>query len=124
MSDKAVITCALTGVLTDPQQHPVPVTPEQMAREARAAWDEGATVMHVHLRRQEPGQGHLPSWDPQVSREVQQAIREACPGVVINHTTGVVGPDIDGALACVRETAPELAACNAGSLNCCRCCCG
>ena len=31
MSDKAVITCALTGVLTDPRHHPVPVTPEQMA---------------------------------------------------------------------------------------------
>ena len=117
MSDKVVITCALTGVLTDPVQHHVPVTPEQMAREARAAWDEGATVMHVHIRQQTPGKGHLPSWDPKVSLEVQQAIREACPGVIINHTTGVVGPDYQGALACVRETRPEMAACNAGSLN-------
>ena len=117
MSDKVVITCALTGVLTDPARHPVPVTPEQMAREAKAAWDEGATVMHVHLRRQEPGQGHLPSWDPAVSSEVQQAIRDACPGVIINHTTGVVGPDYRGALDCVRATRPEMAACNAGSLN-------
>ena len=32
---KTVVTCALTGVLTDPAQHHVPVTPEQMAREAR-----------------------------------------------------------------------------------------
>ncbi len=23
--DKAILTCALTGVLTNPQQHPVPV---------------------------------------------------------------------------------------------------
>ena len=30
MSDKAVITCALNGVLTDPKQHNVPVTPEQI----------------------------------------------------------------------------------------------
>ena len=37
MSDKAVITCALNGVLTDPKQHHVPVTPEEMAREAKAA---------------------------------------------------------------------------------------
>ena len=36
-SKKAVITCALTGVLTDPEQHHVPVTPEQMAKEARRA---------------------------------------------------------------------------------------
>lgn len=117
MSNKAVITCALTGVLTDPEQHHVPVTPEQMAREARAAWDEGATVMHIHIRQQSPGKGHLPSWDPKVSLEVQQAIREACPDVIINHTTGVVGPDYTGALDCVRQTRPEMAACNAGSLN-------
>ncbi|MBX9590724.1 MAG: 3-keto-5-aminohexanoate cleavage protein [Hyphomonadaceae bacterium] len=37
MSTKAVITCALTGVLTDPRQHPVPVTPEAMAREGELA---------------------------------------------------------------------------------------
>ena len=29
--DACVITCALTGVLTDPRRHPVPVTPEEMA---------------------------------------------------------------------------------------------
>ncbi|MDR3469744.1 MAG: 3-keto-5-aminohexanoate cleavage protein [Xanthobacteraceae bacterium] len=117
MSDKAVITCALNGVLTDPKQHHVPVTPEEMAREARAAFDAGASVMHVHLRQQAPGKGHLPSWEVAVSREIQQAIREACPGVIINHTTGVTGPDYAGALACIRETRPEMAACNAGSLN-------
>ncbi len=117
MSDKAVITCALNGVLTDPKQHHVPVTPEEMAREARAAFDAGASVMHVHLRQQAPGKGHLPSWEVAVSREIQQAIREACPGVIINHTSGVAGPDYAGALACIRETRPEMAACNAGSLN-------
>lgn len=117
MSDKVIITCALTGVLTDPKQHHVPVTPEEMAREAKAAFDAGASVMHVHLRRQEPGKGHLPSWDPEVSLAVTQAIRAACPGVVINHTTGVVGPDYQGALDCIRQTKPEMAACNAGSLN-------
>ena len=61
--------------------------------------------------------GHIPSWDVNLSKEVQQAIREACPGVIINHTTGVSGPNYQGALDCVRETAPEMAACNAGSLN-------
>jgi len=117
MSDKVVITCALNGVLTDPKQHHVPVTPEEMAREAKAAFDAGATVMHVHLRQQAPNKGHLPSWEVAVSREIQQAIREACPGVIINHTTGTSGPNYKGALDCVRETRPEMAACNAGSLN-------
>ena len=117
MSDKAVITCALNGVLTDPRQHHVPVRPEEMAREAKAAFNAGASIMHIHLRQQEPNRGHLPSWDVSVSREIQQAIREACPGVIINHTTGTSGPNYKGALDCVRKTRPEIAACNAGSLN-------
>jgi len=117
MTDKAVITCALNGVLTDPRQHHVPVTPEEMAAEAKAAYDAGASVMHIHLRQQGPGKGHLPSWDVELSKAVQAAIRAACPGVIVNHTSGVVGPDYVGALACIRETRPEIAACNAGSLN-------
>ena len=31
MSQKAILTCALNGVLTNPAQHKVPVTPEEMA---------------------------------------------------------------------------------------------
>lgn len=117
MSDTAILTCALTGVLTNPRQHPVPVTPAQMAREARDAFNAGASVMHVHLRMQDEGLGHLPSWDPDVAQSVIGAIRLACPGVIINLTTGVIGPDISGPVACIRRVKPEIAACNAGSLN-------
>ncbi len=115
--DKAILTCALTGVLTDPAQHPVPVTPAQMAAEARDAFNAGASVMHVHVRQQGAGLGHLPSWDPDVMEDVVGAIRAACPGVIINLTTGVVGKDISGPLDCIRRIKPEIAACNAGSLN-------
>ena len=115
--EKAILTCALTGVLTNPKQHPVPVTPAQMAAEARDAFNAGASVMHVHVRNQDEGMGHLPSWDPEVMASVVDAIRAACPGVIINLTTGVVGKDISGPLACIRRVKPEIAACNAGSLN-------
>jgi uncharacterized protein (DUF849 family) len=115
--DKAILTCALTGVLTNPLQHPVPVTPAQMAAEARDAFNAGASIMHVHLRMQEEGYGHMPSWDPDVAEAVVNAIRAACPGVVINLTTGVIGKDISGPAACLRRVKPEAAACNAGSLN-------
>src|SRR5207248_11651596 len=110
MSDKAVITCALNGVLTDPKQHNVPVTPEEMAGEAKAAFNAGASVMHIHLRQQAPGKGHLQSWEVNVSREIQQAIREACPGLIINHTTGTSGPNYQGARDCVSETKPVTGA--------------
>ena len=115
--DKAILTCALTGVLTNPKQHPVPVTPAQMAAEARDAFNAGASIMHVHLRMQEEGLGHMPSWDPDVAESVVNAIRAACPGVIINLTTGVIGKDVSGPLACIRRVKPEIAACNAGSLN-------
>ncbi|GAB4524857.1 MAG: 3-keto-5-aminohexanoate cleavage protein [Amphiplicatus sp.] len=117
MSDKAIITCALTGVLTDPRQHPVPVTPEAMAAEAKRAYDAGASVMHVHYRDQRPGKGHLPTWDPAICNEINAAIRAACPGVVINMTTGVVGQDYAHVLDYLRACKPEMAACNAGTLN-------
>lgn len=115
--DKAVITCALTGVLTDPRQHPVPVTPEELAASAREAYDAGAACMHVHFRQQGEGRGHLPSWDPSLAVEIAQAIRAACPGVILNFTTGTVGRDQSGPVACIRAGKPEIAACNAGSLN-------
>ena len=115
--NKAVVTCALNGVLTNPAQHPVPVTPDEMARSAEDAYNAGASIMHIHLRRQEPGMGYLPSWDPDVAQEAVDAIRARCPGVLINLTTGVVGPDISGPLACLERIKPEMAALNAGSLN-------
>ena len=117
MSDIAIITCSITGVLTDPAQHHVPVTPEQLAQEARRAYDAGASVVHVHFRKQEEGKGHLPSWEPAVAKACVDAMRAACPDIIINQTTGVVGPSYQGPLDCLRATRPEMAACNAGSLN-------
>ncbi|MBK7862389.1 MAG: 3-keto-5-aminohexanoate cleavage protein [Archangiaceae bacterium] len=118
MADKkAVITCALTGVLTDPQQHHVPVTPEQMAVEAKRARDAGASIVHVHMRSQDEGMGRLPSWDPVVAKNICDAIKAAAPDLILNLTTGVVGPDIAGPVACLEAVKPEMAALNAGSLN-------
>jgi len=117
MSDLAVITCALTGVLTNPAQHPVPVTVAEMAASAKEATDAGASILHVHFRRQEEGLGHLPSWEPDVAQAIVHAIRAACPGVIINMSTGVFGDDISGPESCLRRVRPEIAACNSGSLN-------
>jgi 3-keto-5-aminohexanoate cleavage enzyme len=116
-TDKAIVTCALTGVLTNPRQHPVPVTPEELAAAAKQARDAGAAVVHVHFRNQDPGLGYLPSWDPAVARAVHDAIKAEVPDIIFNMTTGVVGDDISGPLACLHAIRPEIAACNAGSLN-------
>ncbi len=115
--DDAILTCAINGVLTNPKQHPVPVTPQEMAASARDAYNAGATIMHIHFRHQAPDMGHLPTWEPDVAAAASDLIREACPGVIINQTTGVFGDDVSGPVACLRRLKPEIAACNAGSLN-------
>ena len=115
--NKAILTCALNGVLTDPRQHKVPVTPAECAASAHEAYDAGAAIIHIHFRQQGEGKGHLPSWEPAVAADIVGAIRAACPGIIINQTTGTPGPDISGPIACIRATRPEIAACNAGSLN-------
>lgn len=114
---KAILTCALTGVLTNPEQHPVPVTPKEMADEAKRAYNEGASIVHVHIRQQDPHQGHLPSWDPQIAKQVIDAIRNKVPDIIINLSTGVIGKNISGPSSCLEAIKPEYAACNAGTLN-------
>ena len=93
------------------------VTVAEMAASAKEAFDAGASIFHVHFRSQEPGLGHLPSWDPGVAEAIIDAIRAACPGCIINMSTGVAGLDVSGPLACLERLRPEIAACNAGTLN-------
>jgi len=117
MGSKTVITCALTGVLTDPGVHHVPVTPEEMADHAEQAYNAGASIVHTHFRNQEKGLGHLPTWDLEVVGAILAAIKARVPEIIICMSTGVVGPDISGPVACLEKFKPEMAACNAGSLN-------
>jgi len=117
MSDKAVLTCALTGVLTNPATHSVPVTPEEMADAAEQVWNEGATIVHCHFRDQRPGMGYMGTWDVEVVKSIVDAIRERVPGMIINQSTGIGGDDISGPVACMEAVKPALAACNAGTLN-------
>ena len=117
MSDKVIVTCALTGVRTDPKMANIPVTPEQMAEAAQQAWDQGATIVHCHFRDQRPGKGMIRTWDTKVVTSIVDAIKDRVPDIMINQSTGQAGPDYSGPLACLEAVKPEMAACNAGSLN-------
>ncbi len=117
MGSKTVITCALTGVLTNPAVHNVPVTPEEMAEQTQQAYDAGASTVHVHFRNQGPGLGHLPTWDLETVGAILEAVKTRVPEIIICMSTGVMGPDISAPAACLEKFKPEMAACNAGSLN-------
>ncbi len=88
---KAIVTVSMNGVFTDPKKFNIPVTPAQMAAQAKEAFDAGATVAHIHFRNQHPDRGHEPSWDPTVAKEIAGAIRAAAPELLLNFTTGTLG---------------------------------
>ena len=116
-NEKVVVTCAITGVLTDPGRFNVPVTPKQMAAATKQAFDAGATIVHAHFRSQEKGAGAFPTWDITDVGNILTAMKEEVPEIIINMTTGVMGNDISEPLACLKAFKPQMAACNAGSLN-------
>ena len=117
LQNKVVVTCALTGVLTDPARFKVPVTPQEMAEAAEQAYNAGASVLHCHFRDQGKGMGAFPTWDIKTVGDILSAIKKRVPDIIICMSTGVLGDDISGPVGCLQSFKPELAACNAGSLN-------
>jgi len=114
---KVVVTCALTGLLTDPAKFNVPVTPQEMADAAEQSYNAGASVLHCHFRNQREGMGAFPTWDLKTVGDILSAIKERVSDIIICMSTGVLGDDISGPVGCLEAFKPELAACNAGSLN-------
>ncbi|ANJ06086.1 3-keto-5-aminohexanoate cleavage protein [Streptomyces parvulus] len=133
VTENVIITCALTGAGDTVRKSPhVPVTPEQIARDAVAAAGAGAAVVHIHVR--DPGTG-APSRDPKLYREVVERVKETGTDVVINLTAGmggdlVVDPDdplthlpgtdlVGGLerLPHVEDLLPDICTLDCGSLN-------
>jgi uncharacterized protein (DUF849 family) len=88
-----------------------------MADQAQQAYNAGASTVHVHFRNQGQGLGHLPTWDLETVGAILAAIKARVPEIIICMSTGVMGSDISGPAACLEKFKPEMAACNAGSLN-------
>ncbi|MEM7026054.1 MAG: 3-keto-5-aminohexanoate cleavage protein [Pseudomonadota bacterium] len=87
--DKVIITCAVTGSITRPDQHPdLPVTPEQIADAAIGAANAGAAVTHIHVRDPKTG---APSMELDLYREVVERIRASGVDLILNLTTGPGG---------------------------------
>lgn len=89
MDQVTVLTCAVTGNLTRPEQSPhLPITPAQIAEDSLAAAEAGAAAVHIHVRDPQTG---APSMDLDLYGQVVQAIRRHNPDVIINLTTGPGG---------------------------------
>lgn len=133
MSRKIMLTCALTGAGdTTGRSEYVPVTPQEIAADAIAAAQAGASVVHVHVRDMATGQG---SRDVDLYRQVAEIIAASDVDPVINMTAGMGGdlflnpanptehlPGTDlvnglERLAHVEELRPEVCTIDCGSLN-------
>jgi uncharacterized protein (DUF849 family) len=87
--DEVIITCAVTGNLTTPDQTPyLPITPEQIADACLGAADAGAAIVHIHVR--DPLTGR-PSMLLDHYVDVVQRIRARNPELILNITTGPGG---------------------------------
>ncbi|EKF42349.1 3-keto-5-aminohexanoate cleavage protein [Nitratireductor indicus] len=89
MSRKTILTAAITGNLMTPEISPyLPVTPEQIARQALDAAAAGAAIVHLHVRDPETAKG---SMDLALYRELVDRIRLENTEVLLNLTTGEGG---------------------------------
>jgi len=114
MSNKIIVTAALTGVLATRAQSPnLPYSPDEIAEEGRRAVEAGASILHIHAR-QDNG---LPAFDVDTYRRIDQAVKERCPGVIINYSTGAIGIPNEDRIHHVDALKPDMAALNMGSMN-------
>ncbi|MCJ0763626.1 3-keto-5-aminohexanoate cleavage protein [Variovorax terrae] len=89
MSQPTILTCAVTGNLTRPEQTPhLPITPAQIVDESLAAAEAGAAAVHLHVRDPKTG---APSMELALYAEVVEALRRHAPQLIINLTTGPGG---------------------------------
>ena len=112
--DKLIITAAICGAEVLKEHNPaVPYTVEECVREARSAYDAGASIIHLHVRYDDG----TPTQDKERFRVIMEAIAHACPGVIIQPSTGgAVGMTNDERLQ-PTELNPEMATLDCGTLN-------
>ena len=115
MSNKVIISCAITGGIHTPTlSDALPYTPADIASQAIAAAEAGAAILHLHARDPKTG---APTGSPEVYRQFLPIIDQASDAV-INITTGG-SPDMspDDRLAAALAFSPEMCSLNMGSLN-------
>ena len=112
---KVIISCALTGSIHTPSMSPyLPVTGEEIARQAIAAAQAGASILHLHAR--DPADGR-PSADPAHFMGFLPAIKAGCDAVVNLSTGGSAVMTLEDRLAGPLMAAPEMASLNMGTMN-------
>ena len=85
LPNPTIITCAVTGNITTPEQTPyLPITPEEITNACLEAVRAGAAIVHIHVRHPDG----RPSMELKHYREVVERLRAADEDLIINLTSG------------------------------------
>jgi 3-keto-5-aminohexanoate cleavage enzyme len=113
MPTPCIITVAITGSLPRKEHNPaVPITVEEQIASTREAYEAGAAMVHVHVREEDQS----PSSDPAKFKAVLEGVREQCPGMIVQFSTGGRGRAAHerGAMLYLK---PDMASLTTGSVN-------
>jgi uncharacterized protein (DUF849 family) len=96
-----LVKACLNGGTTRAEHPAVPLTPDELARDAAACVAAGAGALHFHVRDPEG----LETLEPEPTAAALQAVRDACPGVPVGLTSGlwIAGEDPGRRLALIRS---------------------
>jgi uncharacterized protein (DUF849 family) len=108
-----VIAVAITGSVPRKKDNPaVPITPSEQIESTHAAFEAGASLVHIHVRNDD----ETPSSDPGRFALVQDGVAKHCPGMIVQFSTGGRGRD-PSARGSALYLKPDMASLSTGSVN-------
>ena len=114
-ANKVIITCAVTGAIHTPSMSPhLPVTPEEITRQAVEAAEAGAAILHLHARDPETGK---PDQTPGAFARFLPRIKQATNAAINITTGGSPYMRVEERVKPAAEFKPEVASLNMGSIN-------
>lgn len=112
--EKLIITAAICGAEVTKEMNPaVPYTVEEIQREAKSAYDAGASIIHLHVREDDG----TPTQDKERFRVCIEAIKEVAPDAIIQPSTGGAVGMSDLERLQPTELHPEMATLDCGTCN-------
>src|SRR5215211_2929686 len=108
-----VVAVAITGSVPRKKDNPaLPVTPPEQVESTHEAYEAGAALVHIHVRNPDESS----SSDPDLFRQVQAGIRQHCPGMIVQFSTGGRGRD-PSARGSALYLKPDMASLSTGSVD-------
>ena len=113
MDNPVVITVAITGSMPRKKDNPtLPVTPAEQIESTHAAFEAGASLVHIHTRNPD----ETPCSNPELFAQVQDGVRRHCPGMIVQFSTGGRGRS-PAERSSMLYLKPDMASLATGSVN-------